>query len=641
MKTVDWWPAQREAWRCQEPKAVTEWAEANIVLPKRWSDRAGPFEAYPWQREILDAYGIPEIHFMTMVAPTQVGKSTLALCMLGYTIDVAPGSVLMIMPVDPDAGERLEIRIKPLIDATPALARHKSSRKSNWKRDRISFPSQDMDIFTGGANSENATADKPLPIVILDEVAKFPPQIGKEPDAVSLADSRNKTYRTRKKRLAISSPKVRGDILDREYKWSDRREYHVPCPHCGTFQPFEWEQFGWPENASADEIKADYLAWFECIECGRHIQDDEGQVAKRTMLDRGVWCPEGCRVEKGKLVGEPNSKSKEHRGWHVVGAMGMDVTWSELVWEYLRKRDDMTKLQAFHNNDWGTWFEGEVEIADEDAVDACGKPYEPNTVPSGALFLTAGVDIGELETHYVVRAWGPGQESWLVRRGKVGGLGGIKEEVLDRKWRRADGADIPVRLVSIDAGHNPDKVHAFCRKHPRRCRPVVGRDHARVKFDGEYYTSKVIDKDRLGRRATRGLMNYYVDTAATQRKLNRLITRKDGQGWWFFHAPDADPGKEYRRHLVAEVCMTDARGKKEWKVRDGFGSPHYRDCERYAFVAAWMLGLWSLKPKKEARPKKEEEPKSSTRKGPPVLEKRRRQRKGKDEWAGRRGGSWL
>ena len=79
----------------------------------------------------------------------------------------------------------------------------------------------------------------------------------------------------------VSTPTVKGlSRIQREFESSDQRFYHVPCPHCGHFQPLRFSQLRWPEG---EPEKAEYA----CEDCGCLILEHH----KTDMLAKGRWQP--------------------------------------------------------------------------------------------------------------------------------------------------------------------------------------------------------------------------------------------------------------------------------------------------------------------------------------------------------------
>ena len=87
-----------------------------------------------------------------------------------------------------------------------------------------------------GANSAASLASRPVRLVLLDEVDRFPPSAGTEGDPVKLAVKRSTTFWNRKV-ILTSTPTTKGaSRIEAAWEESDQRVYEVPCPVCGGYQ---------------------------------------------------------------------------------------------------------------------------------------------------------------------------------------------------------------------------------------------------------------------------------------------------------------------------------------------------------------------------------------------------------------------
>lgn len=77
--------------------SVSEWAAQNRVLSPEASAEQGRWRnsRTPYLVEIMDAYSDPRVHHIVVVASSQVGKSEFENNVIGRTIDVDPGSILL------------------------------------------------------------------------------------------------------------------------------------------------------------------------------------------------------------------------------------------------------------------------------------------------------------------------------------------------------------------------------------------------------------------------------------------------------------------------------------------------------------------------------------------------------------------
>jgi len=217
--------------RALRPRAaltVSEWADLHRMLSPKASSLPGPWRTSrtPYLREVMDALSDRSpVQRVTLMSSTQVGKTEVGLNWLAYIIHHTPGPMLAVLPTLEVRKRWVRQRLDPLTQESPALAELMDSRR---RRDAAN--SEDMRdypggmLVIGGANSPASLASMPIRYVLLDEVDRFPWQVGAEGDPIGLIDERQKTF-PRRKTLLVSTPTVRD---------ASRIEETAPSPRCAT-----------------------------------------------------------------------------------------------------------------------------------------------------------------------------------------------------------------------------------------------------------------------------------------------------------------------------------------------------------------------------------------------------------------------
>ena len=98
--------ARNRIWASFEPPpdlTVTEWAEANRVLPPGTPAKHGLYVAERFQRGIMDAITDPRVRDLTCIKSTQVGLSELLRNIIGYYVDFRPSPMMLVLPRQTDA----------------------------------------------------------------------------------------------------------------------------------------------------------------------------------------------------------------------------------------------------------------------------------------------------------------------------------------------------------------------------------------------------------------------------------------------------------------------------------------------------------------------------------------------------------
>ncbi len=90
--------------------------------------------------------------------------------------------------------------------------------------------------------------------------------------------------------------------------------------------------------------------------------------------------------------------------------------------------------------------------------------------------LIAGVDVQKTELKYVLTGWSHGEQSWLIRSGRVQSWEEFRALFVEGSWGQQQ---MPVSLVCIDARHRSDEVLDVVRSYPDICRPVIGIEESK------------------------------------------------------------------------------------------------------------------------------------------------------------------
>lgn len=523
----------------------------------------------------MDALSDPTVHTIVIMSSAQVGKTEIINNIVGYYIDQDPAPMLLVQPTVEMAKAWSKDRLAPMIRDTPALhdkVKDPTSRDAGNTVLHKTFPGGH--ITMAGANSPAGLAMRPVRIVLLDEVNRYPPSAGSEGDPANLALKRSTTFWNRK-HVMSSTPTVSGARIEVAYENSDQRRLHVPCPDCGHEQTFKWAQVTW---ANDDPSTAAYV----CEECGSAWSD-----AKR-------W----AAVRWGKWVA--SAPFNGVAGFHINEMASPWVRLAQMVQSFLEAKDDPGLLQTWVNTSLGeTWVE------QGDAPD-WQKLYDRledwRELPEGALFITAGVDVQTDRIEATMWAWGVGKESWEAEHKVMMGdphrpeVWQELDALLSQVWRTQDGRELPILRLAIDSGYATTEVYNWARaKPPARVMVVKGAENGPA-IAGQ---PRAVDVTIGGKRIARGMKSWPVGTS---------VTKSETYGWLKLDQPTRESGDPYppgyvhlSRHwcdeegckqLVAEQLVTKlVKGyqRRQWqKIRD---RNERLDCRVYARAAAASLGL--------------------------------------------------
>jgi phage terminase large subunit GpA-like protein len=227
--------AFRAAWHSPPRLELDEWADKHRVLSSEASAEPGRWrtDRVPYLREPMRCVSDPAVEQVVIVAASQSGKTEAVLNTLGYYMHQDPAPILCVEPRVEDCKALSKDRIAPMLRDSPALrgrVKDARSRDSGNTVQHKQFPGGHLTL--AGANSAAGLSMRPIRVVLLDEVSRYPASAGTEGDPVTLAVKRTTTFWNRKI-VMVSSPALEGSCrITAAYEETDQREYHLACPHC-------------------------------------------------------------------------------------------------------------------------------------------------------------------------------------------------------------------------------------------------------------------------------------------------------------------------------------------------------------------------------------------------------------------------
>jgi phage terminase large subunit GpA-like protein len=568
---------------------VWEWADAYRVLSSKSAAEPGRWRTSrtPYLREIMECLSpFSEVEEVVFIKGAQVGGTECGLNWLGFIVDAAPAPVLYVSPTVDMAKRASKQRLDPLILETPRLkekVRDPRSRDSGNTMLLKEFPGGVL-VLTG-ANSSVGLRSLPAKNVFLDEVDAYPGDVDGEGDPVLLAKARARTF-ARRKVFLVSTPTISGaSRIESAFEESDKRRFFVPCPHCGQYQALVWSQVRW-------EKKDPRTAVYVCEHCREEIEERH----KPSMLEKGRWIAENPGAGGGKVAGFHLSSLYSPLGW---------FSWAEAakLWLEAHKRPEM--LRGFVNTILGETWQERGEAPDWKRLYERRNVYEPNTVPRGGMFLTAGVDVQKDRLALEVVAWGRDKRSWSIdyrhipgdttNTGPTGPWARLSQ-VLDEQFQHENGSLLPIRLTAIDSGFNTQTVYDFVRRYPaNRVIATKGFDNLNVLVG----TPKIVEIDSRGTKRRRGGKVWPIGVNVLKSELYawlKLEKPTDSEaletgfppGWLEF----PQYGEQYFQELTAEeLVIRKVRGynRPTW-IKVG-AQNEALDCRIMARACAAIVGI--------------------------------------------------
>lgn len=543
---------------------VSEWADKYRILDSKTSAEPGPWrtDRTPYLKGIMNAFKDPDIEEIIYCKPTQVGGTECIFNILGYAIDQDPSPAMIVYPTDKLAEYTSKNRIQPMLKLCNSLS--SKYQESESKILELQFDS--MYIALSGANSPSSLASKPVRYLFMDEVDKFPPSSGKEADPRSLARERTKTFTYNKKIFQTSTPTYKyGPIWQEWENADDQRKYYVPCPHCGYYQTFKFNQIKWPKSSKTPE-SAQATAYYECEHCHETINDGH----KQTMLRSGEW-----RSEK--------KSGTRKTAFHLNAIYSPWLRFGDVAYEFKKSKGSAETLLNFVNS-WlaEPWEQTEVKM-NSDKVLERQTEYEEGMVPDETIIVTGGVDVQKDHFYWTIRAWGASMTSQNIAHG-IANTWDEVEKIMNLPYKDRFNRIYQVNLCAVDSGDRTDEVYDFCAYNQEWAIPVKGSSRPLL----SRYSISTIDK--VNSKA-HGLRLYIVDSGQYKDMIAGRLNRPNGPGSWMVFK---DCDREYAEQICSEEKIIEKKGGRSvevWKPKGSHIDNHYLDCEVYAGLAADLLNV--------------------------------------------------
>ena len=546
---------------------VSQWADEYRRLspeasaePGRWNtDRA------PYQRAIMDAVNDARCEDIIIMSSAQVGKTELILNIIGYYIDYDPSPILVLQPTLEMAQTFSKDRLAPMLRDTPALKGKVKDARSRDSGNTIlhkTFPGGHITMV--GANSAAGLASRPIKVVLMDEVDRYPASAGTEGDPIKLAEKRTTTFWNRKK-IKVSTPTIKGrSPIEKEFLTSSMEEWNVPCPCCGKYQPYEWGRIHFSDVT------------MECKFCLEHISERD-------------W-----KSNPGKWVAAKENNKK--RGFHLNELASPWKHWEEIIEDFKeadrdRKQGDIEKLKTFVNTALGEPWEERGEAADDNVLLSRRERYNAD-LPDGVLLVTAGVDVQDDRFEVEITGWGKGYESWGILYKKIKcnpeqeEAWNKLEQFLDTELYFENGNSLLIAATCIDTGgHFTSETYKFLKKMERKQKKIFG-----IKgMGGEGIP--LINKISTNNVEKVRIFILGVDSGK-EILMTRLKTVDEGPGYCHFPI-NADRGYDetYIKGLTSEqrvVSVKDNRATLKWVKKSGTRNEPL-DLRNYSTAAAEIL----------------------------------------------------
>jgi phage terminase large subunit GpA-like protein len=532
------------------------WIASGTNAPGQWRTSLTPY-----LQDIMDDLSEHSpVRTVVFCKSAGVGGTEAMFNWLSYVMQHLGNRDLMVVVPSLELRDRsFNPRLAKMISENAGLAElvSRASRSSANRADILEYGAN-CRLIKAGANSADSLRSDHLPYVICDEVDAYKWDVGGEGDPMTLIENRQRTF-SRAKTFLISTPTNEGESrIWQAYLRSDRRRYHVPCPHCGTSQPLVWS----PETmryrtaiadpaGSATGAETEQMvvvdAWYVCTDCGAEIREGN----KPSMLAAGRWVAERPHV---KLT----------RGYHInalYAPIGLGLTWKQICQKWVDAQNDSSALKAFVNTYLGEVWREEGDGADASTLQARVEQWHADEIRAKVrpLRIVAGVDVQKDRLEATIAGFSTDEQCWVLDHLIIPG-----DTTAADTWSDLHAAlsDAGVTRAAVDSGYNTSYAVAFCERYPwaTPTKGIAGRGRTLIEDD-----RKRRQRLRVKRKRGQPIEPIGVDQGKSI-IYARLKLPHPGPG--YFHFP-ADPAfdDQYFLQLAAEELRTKVKNGRpfaEW-----------------------------------------------------------------------------
>lgn len=579
------------------PVPFSTWLTKNIVLVD--GPRKGEFwtpDDAPYLVEIADCLDLEHAsNLVTVRKSQQTGVSILALAWMLYIAETSPDNALYGVP-NIDALQDINSgKLQPLID--------------NWQsetgksviypvKDRSGFGSTTYEkrfaggaIYLANANSVMDLSAKTCRFGVKDEVSKWQ-QLANGADPENLYFGRFTAFRRQKtyKIFELSTPELdSGDELgegpghcriDRQFRRSDQRFWHVKCPECGNEQVLRFE------NMVIDRTHP-HRSTIKCTHCPHQISEMERVAA----------------VRLGRFIASKAGPDR-HPGFHVDAFMSLMMSLEAIAEDFISfDAKGEAGAKDFHNLNLALPYAMRGNAPDHQRLMERREDYQPHRLPAGVLIFVGGVDVQSYGIYLEGVGFSEDRQSWCIfaeffegaTDNPQEGAWARLSEFYDQEFADSHGVLRRLDALAVDSGYRTNQVLEWCRRHPNAyaIKGQPGRGHAAMTAPSRKSVTKTGKRKRYG-----STMVWPVGTWSLKAEFYGNLHKtglkggaaEDPPGYCHFFQEGLE--EEYFQQITSEYFETKlVKGKlsEEWKKRREHN--HFLDCRIYAMAMAEHLGL--------------------------------------------------
>lgn len=475
----------QRAFKPRSGLTVTQYSRRHVFLTAKQSPSNPGYynpDLTPYLNDIMDSFVRDDFDEEHIIKSSQSGVTEAVLNILRFAIAEEPMNALFAIDSRVEAKKIADIRLIPTLQSNQRTAAQITDDRDDINSMTINL--RDMVIYMLGSYSKAGFENKPVQLIILDELAKHQVSEGEE-STVDLARQRFKTLIGQRRKLyTMTKPSVEDSVEWLEYTTGTREKYFCPCPHCDRYQEIVWEGFRYEHCKDLagyyDLERVAAETYYECENevCtgGRRIE----QRHKEWMLARGAW--RRTNFDVGRFAAQPRKRSR-----HISDLISPFAKWGELAVEFIGAGTDPGKLLSFRIGRLGLPKKAEAfsDIGADDIL-RLRLPYRRGTFPFKPRLVTLTIDVQGDEQKYVIGGFDGKGNFYVSDWGSTGAREELSQFVAFQSLSYGvDGEFVRPEIAFMDEGWDTDKVREFIAANdylmPRGWYPCRGRELQQIR----------------------------------------------------------------------------------------------------------------------------------------------------------------
>lgn len=595
--------------------ATAEYISEEFYLPPESGVLSGLYDFYytPYFLGVAAALDDPAVEEVDLMKAAQIGWTYFMIAFIFKRITGQPMPIMVLFAKEGDGKSFHDEKLVPAVKANPAVARLMDVTTAKKSGNRWNHKS-----YTGGflklvaSNSPgNVKSTSSVGLAVVEEPDDTADDVKKQGDAIGLLEERIKRY-PGAKLVVGGTPTLKGfSKTEQRLDQTDVRVLPIRCHECGESHVLDFQHIKWldaDDDAIPHEIYGRALpetAVYACPHCSCVWDDYQRKENIRDTCfgarDRGD--PFCGWVATKPFFGKAGFVELSELYACLPGTTMAGLVREQLAAEKLAETGDLKLIIKFVNQKQGRPYEYKSDLPDAEKLAERGENYQELVVPAGGLVLTLTVDVQHDRIAIIIRAWGRGEESWLVLWTEIAANTGTSSKddpvwlELDRllfgTYSHAKGYTLRISGGSIDSsdGQTNDAVYQYVRTRKKRLQKLLALKGSQT-IDAEILTApRKIDLNQKATKASKyGLQVYIVGTNKAKDLLAERL-KLTGHGPGRMHTYKGVRA-DYHVQMCGEVKAPSRKhsGKKVWQQKAGAAIEAW-DCETYQIHLARYLRL--------------------------------------------------